>query len=342
MNKVEFLDALHRRIDMLDDAEVVDILNEYSLHIECKVKCGMTEDEAVADFGDVGELAADVLAAYHVKAGCATAAPGAAGNAAAAVADVPGASACVPETTPQADAAGAAEGPIGILRRAWKGACSLARRGCDAVVGAFRGFCTGCACFCDRAWSKIRREGNDRADVEASCATSAHPGSAGAAVPKRSTAFARLSAMCRGFCQWVVRCVRFALRLVGLMVKWCVVFALMAAVLFCACSSIASVFCFGVVAVMSLMGYPLIGAALVLLGASAMAVSVTVLGFNAVRWHVVPWGVRRSGAGASAENGPSLIGSVRAKGAESPDGVRSKGAASFDDTLSEGMEECHA
>ncbi|MBQ3106341.1 MAG: DUF1700 domain-containing protein, partial [Eggerthellaceae bacterium] len=140
MNKVEFLDALHRRIDMLDDAEVSDILNEYSLHIECKVQCGMTEEEAVADFGDVGELAADVLSAYHVKAPA---------EPVAAVASA------------QSDKESSSTGPAselehnaGAVKAAWGYLCSLCKRGVQGV----RDWCSRCLRACksvgDRLFSR--------------------------------------------------------------------------------------------------------------------------------------------------------------------------------------------
>ena len=68
MNKNEFLEELNRHLLILEDEEQQDILEEYSQHIDMKVESGLSEDEAIRDFGSVKELAAQILEAYHVKA----------------------------------------------------------------------------------------------------------------------------------------------------------------------------------------------------------------------------------------------------------------------------------
>lgn len=68
MNKHDFLRELKRNVAMLEDAEQNDIINEYSQHIDMKVQGGMSEEEAIADFGPIDELVEEILAAYHVKA----------------------------------------------------------------------------------------------------------------------------------------------------------------------------------------------------------------------------------------------------------------------------------
>ena len=67
MTKTKFLTLLQQQICMLDDEEQKDILDEYSQHIDMKVESGMTEAEAIEDFGPMAELAAEILSAYHVK-----------------------------------------------------------------------------------------------------------------------------------------------------------------------------------------------------------------------------------------------------------------------------------
>ena len=67
MNKNEFLEELNRHLLILEDEEQQDILEEYSQHIDMKVESGLSEDEAIRDFGSVKELAAQILEAYHVK-----------------------------------------------------------------------------------------------------------------------------------------------------------------------------------------------------------------------------------------------------------------------------------
>ena len=68
MNKNEFLKKLSKLLHMLQEEEVRDILDEYEQHNDMKVAGGMSEEDAIADFGSVEELAEEILDAYHVKA----------------------------------------------------------------------------------------------------------------------------------------------------------------------------------------------------------------------------------------------------------------------------------
>lgn len=65
-SKESFLNALQQGIAVLAEAEQQDILEEYAQHIEIKMSGGLTEEEAVQDFGDVQQLIAEILEAYHV------------------------------------------------------------------------------------------------------------------------------------------------------------------------------------------------------------------------------------------------------------------------------------
>lgn len=67
MNRQEFIDQLREYLKVLQDEEQEDILAEYSQHIEMKMKNGLSEEEAIRDFGQVKELAAEILEAYHVS-----------------------------------------------------------------------------------------------------------------------------------------------------------------------------------------------------------------------------------------------------------------------------------
>jgi len=66
MNKQEFLKDLQSRIRILADAEQQDILAEYAQHIDLRTASGLSEEEAIRDFGDPGQLASEILEAYHV------------------------------------------------------------------------------------------------------------------------------------------------------------------------------------------------------------------------------------------------------------------------------------
>ncbi|MCI9593959.1 MAG: DUF1700 domain-containing protein [Lachnospiraceae bacterium] len=67
MKKQEFLEELKQYLHVLEDEEQDDILQEYEQHIEMKIEKGLSEDEAIRDFGSVRELAGEILEAYHVK-----------------------------------------------------------------------------------------------------------------------------------------------------------------------------------------------------------------------------------------------------------------------------------
>lgn len=67
MNKEEFIKKLKKRLEMLEDREIEDIIDEYEGYISEKVSTGLTEEEAVKDLGDFEEIVADLLAAYKVK-----------------------------------------------------------------------------------------------------------------------------------------------------------------------------------------------------------------------------------------------------------------------------------
>ena len=60
MKKEEFLNKLRKKLDVLEDKEIEDIISE-------KVNRGLTEEEAVSELGDLNEIASDLLSAYKVK-----------------------------------------------------------------------------------------------------------------------------------------------------------------------------------------------------------------------------------------------------------------------------------
>lgn len=67
MTKTEFLNLLEQRLMMLNDNERTDLLSEYEQHIEMKMQSGLSEEEAIADFGDPEELIRELLEAYHLN-----------------------------------------------------------------------------------------------------------------------------------------------------------------------------------------------------------------------------------------------------------------------------------
>lgn len=68
MDKREFLSELEQALSVLQEEELQDILDEYEQHIDMKVESGLTEPEAIEDFGSMAQLTAEILEAYHVRA----------------------------------------------------------------------------------------------------------------------------------------------------------------------------------------------------------------------------------------------------------------------------------
>lgn len=66
-SKEAFLEALQQGIAVLAESEQQDILEEYAQHIEMKISGGLTEEETIQDFGDIHQLIAEILEAYHVN-----------------------------------------------------------------------------------------------------------------------------------------------------------------------------------------------------------------------------------------------------------------------------------
>lgn len=67
MTKKAFLEKLEKKLSVLDAAEKKDIIDEYKGIIEEKIKHGMKEEEAVADFGDFDEFVSEILSAYKIN-----------------------------------------------------------------------------------------------------------------------------------------------------------------------------------------------------------------------------------------------------------------------------------
>lgn len=67
MKKEDFIKKLREKLDILEENEINDIVIEYSGYIDEKIKNGATEEEAIKDFGDVDELANELLKAYKIN-----------------------------------------------------------------------------------------------------------------------------------------------------------------------------------------------------------------------------------------------------------------------------------
>ncbi len=67
MLKSEFLDLLNQKLSLINDKEKEDIILEYGTYIDDKIASGVSEEEAVAGFGDVDELTKEILSAYKIN-----------------------------------------------------------------------------------------------------------------------------------------------------------------------------------------------------------------------------------------------------------------------------------
>lgn len=76
MDKRTFIAELEQSLSVLQEKELKDIIGEYEQHIDMKVQSGLSEEEAIADFGSLAELSAEILEAYHVRADYAAGANG--------------------------------------------------------------------------------------------------------------------------------------------------------------------------------------------------------------------------------------------------------------------------
>lgn len=68
MNKKEFLSELRKKLKVLNENEIEDIIEEYEGHINEKISKGKTEKEAIEDFGEFDLLVKDILSAYKINA----------------------------------------------------------------------------------------------------------------------------------------------------------------------------------------------------------------------------------------------------------------------------------
>ena len=67
MSREEFLQSLEARLQVLNEKERDDILSEYRQHISLRMESGLSEEEAIRDFGDFEELVSEILDAYNVN-----------------------------------------------------------------------------------------------------------------------------------------------------------------------------------------------------------------------------------------------------------------------------------
>ena len=67
MSKDKFFKELEKRLEVLDANEREDIINEYKDTLNEKIKHGKSEEEAIADFGNIDELVKEILSTYKIN-----------------------------------------------------------------------------------------------------------------------------------------------------------------------------------------------------------------------------------------------------------------------------------
>lgn len=67
MKKEEFLEILRSKLSILEESEINDIINDYSEIIEEKKKDKKKEEKIIEEFGNIDELAKEILKAYKIS-----------------------------------------------------------------------------------------------------------------------------------------------------------------------------------------------------------------------------------------------------------------------------------
>lgn len=67
MKKNEFLEELRKKLKILKQEEVDEIIKEYENTIDEKIKNGRKEEDAIKDFGSIDELTKEILDAYKIS-----------------------------------------------------------------------------------------------------------------------------------------------------------------------------------------------------------------------------------------------------------------------------------
>lgn len=311
MDKATFLVQLQKNIGMLDDDEQKDIIDEYSQHIDMKVSGGMTDAEAIEDFGDFNEFVRDVLNAYHVKA---------------------------PFDQEDAVEAAATASPTAgdRLDDAVRGGAQAAGRAVDATKRGARKMAsavTGAAGkFSDRAKEAVSQASAARAEARAEAAASGveadRDGSESRAAAASGTSrgmIAEVGGMARSFGGVCWNVAKTAAR-------WCWNFAVACLMASGGFMALVSLFCLGLGVVFLVQGYPVAGLTVAAAGCSmAFAAISFLLSRLIMRKHADDAmackaaasdasGLSSSSSGPSSTDGRAAIGSVGSGGDASTQG----------------------
>lgn len=67
MDKGNYLKELKKRLSLINEGEVSNIIFEYNEYINFKINEGLTEEEILISLGDVNELAREILYSYKIS-----------------------------------------------------------------------------------------------------------------------------------------------------------------------------------------------------------------------------------------------------------------------------------
>lgn len=248
MDKALFLAQLQKNIGMLDDNEQKDILDEYSQHIDMKVAGGMTEAEAIEDFGDFDEFVREILSAYHVKAPFDQDAPS--------------------DTTSQASVPTPTDRHGGVLH---SGAAALGKAASATKNGA-RKIARATSGALGKAKTRTMQsvesaKESHRAHQAASNAAGAAPDAARPGDRAGARGARGLGAALRS---WLSAAWRVCWNLVKTAVRWMWNALVACCTALCAVMGLASLFLFGACAVLLAQGYPALGLGLAGAGSTLM------------------------------------------------------------------------
>lgn len=241
MKKTEFLSELKKHISLLEDDEQQDIIDEYSQHIDNKVSKGMTEDEAIEDFGPFDQLMEELLGAYHVKASAV-------------------------EKSSNLNAGSLVDGS----KRAAEKAMNATKKGCSKLKRCWEeldGLANAKALAKGNAPEGEGEKPPAGSEPEQTSRAKAALGKAARTVKEAGNAAVQGGTSLGGS----------AFALTKTFIRWCWNFCVVCMVAGTVCCALGSLFCLGLCLVLLLQGYPLAGVSLAALGTSVALVCLSVL-----------------------------------------------------------------
>ncbi len=313
MDKATFLVQLQKNIGMLDDGEQKDIIDEYSQHIDMKVSGGMTEAEAIEDFGDFNEFVREVLNAYHVKAP---------------FDQVDAAEAAAPASPTAGDRLDdAVRGGAQAAGRAVDATKRGARKMASAVTGA-------AGKLSDRAKEAVSQVNAARAEARAETAASgveAGRNGSGAQAAAAATAAGASRGMIAGAGSMARSVGGACWSVIKTAARWCWNFAVACLVALGGVMALTSLFCLGLGVVFLVQGYPVAGLTIAAAGCGMAFAAISFLlsrlivrkRSGAAACEAVESGVSGSSCssgGSSSAGGYAAIGSVGSEGDASAQG----------------------